>query len=56
MIKIFCSLCCLLLIFPVSSVHGDEVITPEQAAEGWIALFDGESLLVGSLPPRPTWM
>lgn len=28
----------------VAPVHGVEVITPAQAAEGWIALFDGETL------------
>jgi hypothetical protein len=39
-----CSLCFLLLISLVVPLHAAEVITPAQAAEGWIALFDGVSL------------
>jgi hypothetical protein len=34
----------LLFVTLVAPVHGAEVITPAQAAEGWIALFDGETL------------
>lgn len=49
------SLCCLLftlLIIPVSAV---EVITPEQAAEGWIALFDGETLFGWQATSDANW-
>jgi hypothetical protein len=38
------SLFCLLFIVLVAPVRATEVITPAQAAEGWMALFDGESL------------
>jgi hypothetical protein len=37
-------LCFLLFILLMSPAHGAEVITPAQSAEGWIALFDGETL------------
>jgi hypothetical protein len=39
-----CFLCFLLFILLLIPARGAEVITPEQAAEGWIALFDGETL------------
>jgi hypothetical protein len=39
-----CSLCCLLFIVLVAPVRAAEMVTPARAAEGWIALFDGESL------------
>jgi hypothetical protein len=45
MIKTLCSLCFLLFITLVEPLSSAEVVTPEQAAEGWIALFDGVSLL-----------
>ena len=38
------ALCCLLFILLLTPARAAEVITPEQAAEGWIALFDGETL------------
>ncbi len=38
-----CSLCFLLFITSLAAAQ-TEVVTPEQAAEGWIALFDGETL------------
>jgi hypothetical protein len=41
------SLCCLLFILLIAPAHAAEVITPEQAAEGWIALFDGQAPLEG---------
>ena len=42
--KQLCSLCFLLFLFFSSPLAAESVITPEQAAEGWIALFDGETL------------
>lgn len=38
-----CSLCFLLFLTSLATAQ-TEVVTPEQAAEGWIALFDGETL------------
>jgi hypothetical protein len=42
-----CPLCFLLFILLPPSIRAAEVITPEQAAEGWIALFDGQAPLEG---------
>jgi hypothetical protein len=39
-----CIFLCFAWNFPIRSLHAVEVITPAQAAEGWIALFDGVSL------------
>lgn len=49
------SLYSLLFILLLPATHAADVITPEQAAEGWIALFDGQSLFGWQATSDANW-
>jgi hypothetical protein len=49
------SLCFLLFILLITPARSAEVITPAQAAEGWIALFDGETLFGWQPTSNANW-